>query len=103
MDYSNVDTYARKLMKIIAPSEGGKNVFQNRYLMLNIFSFFQSGWCVKNEKSLFLYYDIFGLVVEVNQVSDRITNPYLDRGVNQETKTNSYYVGPVLRWAGSNY
>jgi hypothetical protein len=102
MDYRNVDKYARKLIKIIAPPEGGKNVFQNRYLMLNIFSFFQSGWCVKNGKSLFLYYDIFGLLVEVNQVSNRITNPYHDRGVNQEMKRNSYYVGPVLRWVSTS-
>ncbi len=101
--YGNVDKYARKLINIIARPECEK-VFQNRYLMLTIFSYFESGWNagISYAKQKFcLYHDIFGCLVKVNQVTSRITNPYHDEGVCQEAKTNSYYVGPVVKYKNS--
>lgn len=99
--YENVDKYARKLINIVALPECEK-VFQNRYLMLNIFSYFESGWNAGISYQKFsLYYDIFGCLVKVNQVTKRITNPYHDENVCQAAKTNSYYVGPVVKYENS--
>ena len=98
--YSTVDKYARELIDIIAPQQCGKNVFQNTYLMMNIFSFFESGWYVNHHHlDTCLYYDIFGRLVTVHQVTSRFTNPYYDKGVSEETRRNSYYVGPLQKWA----
>ena len=109
MEYSNVDEYGKELIRIIAPPECGKKVFQNKQLMMIIFSFFQSGWGVKEKPKFDEYtlyncvwwYDIFGRKVRLHQVTNRITNPYYDKGVKEEVRRNSYYVGPVEKWAST--
>jgi hypothetical protein len=94
---NNIDKYSKRLIDIIAPPESGRKVFLDKYLLLNIFSYFLSGWGIQDELTdTCQYYDIFGQLVTVSYVTNRITNPYHDKGVNEEVKTNSYYVGPVV-------
>ena len=69
---------------------------EGRFFKINIyciFSFFLSGWGIQDACQ---YYDIFDQLVTVSYVTNRITNPYHDKGVNEEVKKNSYYVGPVV-------
>ena len=109
MEYSNVDKYGKQLIRIIAPPECGKKVFKDKQLMMIIFSFFKSGWCVQYEQNFYQstlhkcirWYDIVGRKVRIDQVTDRFTNPYYDKGVSEEARRNSYYVGPVLKWAST--
>ena len=109
MEYSNVDEYGKELIRITAPPECGKKVFQNKQLMMIIFSFFQSGWSVKYKQKIYenslhnyvWWYDIFGRKVRLHQVTNRITNPYYDKGVSEDCRRNGYYVGPVARWAST--
>ena len=104
--YKNIDKYSKKLINIIKPSECGIKVFENRYLLLNIFSYFKSGWGIRYQlKKIHYceYYNIFNELVIINQVTSRNRNPYYDKGVCNEAKINSYYVGPVLQWYKSYY
>ena len=99
--FKNVDYYSKRLINIINPPKSGIQVFKNRYLLLNIFSYFKSGWGIRYElkkRHYCLYYDIFNELVEINQVTNSNINPYYDKGVVYESKINSYYVGPVLEW-----
>jgi len=99
--YKNVDNYSQRLIDIIKPSKPGIKVFGNRELLLNIFSYFKSGWAIRyqlKKRSYCEYYDIFNELVIINQVTRKNTNPYYDKGVFYEAKLNSYYVGPILEW-----
>lgn len=94
---NNIDKYSKRLIDIIAPPESGRNVFEDKYLLLNIFSYFWSGWDIYGgREDTCQYHDIFGQLVAVSYVTKRITNPYHDKDVNEEVKKNSYYVGPVV-------
>lgn len=97
---SNIDKYSKILIDIITPPACGRKVFEDEYLLLNIFSYFKSGWGIRNatNRHYCQYYDIFGQLVIVNQVTDTITNPYHDKRVHEKEKKNSYYVGPVIEW-----
>jgi hypothetical protein len=100
--FKNIDNYSKRLIDVIAPPECGRQVFQDKYLLFNIFSYFKSGWGIKLRNINHIqYYDIFGHSVIVNQVTDRMTNPYHDKGVDEKLKKNSYYVGPVVKYKSS--
>jgi len=97
---NNIDKYSKRLIDIIAPPECGRKVLENEYLLLNIFSYFLSGWDIYGgREDTCQYHDIFGQLVTVSYVTKRITNPYHDKYVNEEVKKNSYYVGPVVVYA----
>jgi len=94
---NNINKYSKRLIDIIAPPACGRKVLEDEYLLLNIFSYFLSGWDIYGgREDTCQYYDIFGQLVTVSYVTKRITNPYHDKGVNEEVKKNSYYVGPVV-------
>lgn len=97
---SNIDNYSKRLIAIIKPPACGRKVFEDEYLLLNIFSFFKSGWYRTHATNgdYFQYYDIFGQLVMVNLVTDTITNPYHNKHVHEKVKKLIYYVGPVIEW-----
>ena len=98
VNIKSIDNYSKRLIDLIKPPECGRQVFQNTDLVLNIFSYFKSGWYTIDEFNRHQYYDILGQLVMVTQVTDRMTNPYYDKGVDEKLKKNSYYVGPVVKY-----
>ena len=97
------EKYRNQLIKLIKPKLNGLRVLNNNDLLLNIFSYFKSGWYVKDSGYRFhtkicIYKDIFSKHVNVHQVTDRIQNPYRDKGVCKKAGNCSIYVGPVISW-----
>lgn len=97
------EKYRNQLIKFIKPKQNGLRVLNNNDLLLNIFSYFKSGWYVKDSGYRFhtkicIYKDIFSKHVNVHQVTDRIQNPYRDKGVCKKAGNCSIYVGPVISW-----
>ena len=94
--------YRNKLIKLIKPKQNCIEVLYNDYLLLNIFSYFQSGWFVNKfndyDNQICIYKDIFGNLVKVHQVTNRIQNPYRDKSVCKRVRENSVYVGPINEW-----
>lgn len=52
---NNIDKYSKRLIDIIAPPECGRNVFEDKYLLLNIFSYFWSGWDIYGREDTCLF------------------------------------------------
>jgi hypothetical protein len=95
--------YALKLVKLINPPESGLQVLNDNYLLLNIFSYFQSGWYVNysryiNHMNTCIYKDIFGKFLHIHQVTTDIKNPYKKENVHETVNNASKYAGPVISW-----
>lgn len=100
------EKYRKKLIELINPKLSGLKVLNDNYLLLNIFSYFKSGWFVNKNKfhnKTCIYKDIFGKFVEIHQVTERIQNPYRDKGVCKKISYNSHYVGPIISWYKTNH
>lgn len=99
-----LEKYKNKLTILINPQTNGQKVLQDKYLLLNIFSYFRSGWIISkddyyfNNKQYCLYKDIFQNNIKIHQVTLTINNPYKNDSVSKEIGDTSFYVGPLNEW-----
>ena len=99
-----LEKYKNKLIILINPQTSGQKVLQDKYLLLNIFSYFRSGWIVTEDnyslhnRQYCLYKDIFQNNIKIHQVTRTINNPYKNVSVSKKIGDASFYVGPLHEW-----
>jgi hypothetical protein len=99
-----LEKYKNKLIILIKPQTSGQKVLQDKYLLLNIFSYFKSGWIITEnnyhsiDRQYCFYKDIFQNNIKIHQVTRTINNPYKNDSVSKKIGDLSFYVGPLNEW-----